>query len=313
MKLPVFLTKEHLKNCRQYMVVITTACYFYSGSWLVVEVLSHFWCAFEEWSRGNFGLLIGFFLFGLLLVGVGRFLWKCRAMLSVSHRLDETDISIEVRVDDIFSLTGAFIISTNTTFDTDMSEELISEESLQGQFTKKYYDKEEHLDQELVEVLKEEEFILDENKPKKKERYEIGTVAKVSPRDQLAYFVAIADLNQHGVAYSSLDNVREGLKKVWSYIANQGGFDRLIIPVLGTGRARIQVPREVMVREIIRSFINARYSENKFCEKLTIVIFEKDYCEHNIDLQELEDYIRLYAKQEHWQRHGGKAPIGKSV
>ena len=313
MKLPVFLTKKHLKNCCQYMVVVTTACYFYSGSWLGVEMLSYFRSAFEEWSRGNFGLFIGIFLFGLLPVGVGRFLWKCRDMLSVSHRLDETDISIEIRVDDIFSLTGAFIISTNTTFDTDMSEGLISEESLQGQFTKAYYNKEEHLDQELAEVLKGEEFTIDENKPGKKERYEIGTVAKVSPGDQLAYFVAIADLNQHGVASSSLDNIRESLRKLWSYIANQGEFDHLVMPVLGTGRARIQVPREVMIREIIRSFINARYSENKFCEKLTIVIFEEDYRGHDIDLQELKDYIRLYAKQKRWQGHEDKDPIGKSV
>lgn len=168
MKLPIFLTKKHLKNCRQSIVVITTACYFYSGSWLVIEILSYFWDAFEEWSRGNLSLLIGIFLFGVLPVGVGRFLWKCRDMLSVSHRLDETDVSIEIQVGDIFTLIGAFVISTNTTFDTDMSEGLISEQSLQGKFTKKYYDKEEHLDQELAEVLKEEEFTLDENKPKKK-------------------------------------------------------------------------------------------------------------------------------------------------
>lgn len=312
MKLPVFLSKKHLKNCQQYVVMITTACFFYSGSWLVIEILSHFWIAFEEWSHGNLCMLFGIFLFGLL-GGVGRFLWKCRGMLSVDRKLDETDISIEIRVDSIFSLPGAFIISTNTTFDTDMSNGLISEKSLQGQFTIKFYDKEEHLDQELTEALKDEISTIDENKPGKKNRYEIGTVVKVSPRNQLAYLVAIADLNEHGVPSSSLDNVRESLKKLWSYIGNQGGFEQLVIPILGTGRARIQIPREVMVREIIRSFIDARYSENKFCEKLTIVIFEEDYRKHDIDLQELGNYIRLYAEHERWQRDEEKVPIGKSV
>ena len=313
MRLPVFLTRKHQKTCRQRMTIIRTASYFYSTTWLVTELLNHFWAPFDDWSRGRLDLLIGILLFGLIPVGIGRYLWNCRGMLSVSRRLADTDISIAICVDDIFNLTGALIISTNTTFDTDMSDGLISEDSLQGKFTKRYYDKEEHLDQELTEELNGEEFTVDENKPAKQRCYRIGTVAKLRPRGRVAYFVAIADLNQHGVARSSLDNVRSSLRRLWSYIGNQGGLDHLVIPVLGTGRARVQVPREVMVREIISSFIDAIYSGNKFCEKLTIVVSEKDYLEHSISLLELKDYIRLYAQQERWQKHGESEPIGNPI
>ena len=63
------------------------------------------------------------------------------------------------------------------------------------------------------------------------------------------------------------------------------------MPVLGTGHTRINVSREAMIREIISSFIPA-CSEKKFCEKLTIVIWRKDYLESRINLQKLGDYLQ---------------------
>ena len=255
-------------------------------------------------------MLIGILAAGLFPIGVGRFLFKCRNMLSIHHTFDDTDVSIAIHVGDIFRLSGAYVISSNTTFDTDVSGGLISKRSLQGQFTGRYYDRVQHLDEELEKSLQDEQYTTDRNKPKKDRRYEIGTVAKVFPRDQLAYFVAIADLNPSGVAYSSLDSVRESLSKLWSYIRIHGELERLVVPVLGTGRARIDVPRHVMVKEIIRSFIDARYSGSKFCENMTIVIQEEDYRRHDMNLQEFSDYIRIYGKQEYWQRRGERRPIG---
>ena len=29
------------------------ACYFYTGSWTIIEIVSHFVDPFAEWSRGN--------------------------------------------------------------------------------------------------------------------------------------------------------------------------------------------------------------------------------------------------------------------
>ena len=313
MKLSTVLTKRHLRNWRHYLVVARIACYFYSASWLSIEILSYFVPSFEIWSRGNVGLLTGIFIIGLVPAGLGRYLWVCKGLLTVSHRLFDTDVIIEIRVTDIFSLTGAYIISTNTTFDTEIATGPISEASLQGQFTRKYYDKIEHLDDDLTEALKGEQSTVDESKPRKKICYDLGTVAKIRPREQLAYFVAIAELNEHGTASSSLDNVRESLNKLWTYIRYQGEFEPLVIPVLGTGRARIHVPRQVMVKEIIRSFVNARYSGNKFCEKLTIAILDEDYRKQDIDLQELLDYIRVHSEYERWQGSDNKTPVGKMV
>ena len=141
----------------------------YSGSWLIIEILNHFLPAFEKLSRGNLWLLIIIFFFGLV-IGTARYLRKCAKMLSVNHRLEGQDISIEIRIGDIFSVDGAFIISANTAFDTDMSDGPVFPESLQGQFTKRYYDKVGYLEQELTDALIAEEFISNEDKPAKKRK-----------------------------------------------------------------------------------------------------------------------------------------------
>ena len=311
MSLPVYLSKQHLKNCRQFMTIITTACYVYSGSWLIIEILNHFFPTFGESSRGNLRLLIIIFFSGLV-IGTARYLRKCAKMLSVSHRLEGQDISIEIKVGDIFNIEGAFIISANTAFDTNISDGMISLESLQGQFTDEYYDKVEYLEQEITDALIAEEFISDEDKPEKKESYEIGKVVRVSPRGQVTYFVAIDELNEHIGVESSLDNVREGLGNLWYYIGTQGVLDPLVIPVLGTGHSGIPVSRERMIIEIITSFI-AACTEKKFCEKLTIVISENDYRQHDVNLEELGTYLRLYAGEVHRKAHDLIAPVDKPI
>lgn len=292
------------------MTIITTACYVYSGSWLIIEILNYFLPTFGERTRGNLWLLVIIFFSGLV-IGTIRYLRKCAKMLSVTHRLEGQDISIEIRVGDIFGIEGAFIISANTAFDTDMLDGPVSSESLQGQFTNKYYDKVEYLKQELTDALIAEEFVLDGEKPERKESYEIGKVIKVSPRGQVAYFVA-DELREYGGIESSLDNVREGLGSLWYYIGVQGTLKPLVVPVLGTGHSGIPISREQMIIEIITSFI-AACTEKKFCEKLTIIISENDYRQHDVNLEELGTYLRLYAREVHRKAHDLIAPIDEPI
>lgn len=249
MRLPIYLSKQHLKNCHQYMIIITNACYVYSGSWVAIEILSYFHTGFEQWSRGNLWLLFSIFLSGLSL-GFVLFLRKCAAMLSMGHRLEGQDISIEIRVGDVFDEDGAYIISSSTLFNTDLSNRQSSPQTLQWQFINKFYDIEEHFEHELTKVLKEEDCEDDENLVEK-QRYEIGKVIKVSPREQVAYFIAIDELNEHSGVESSLDNVREGLSNLWYYIGTQGTLVPLVIPVIGTGHCGIPVSREQMILERI--------------------------------------------------------------
>ena len=290
MKLPLFLSKNHLKNCQQYWLLIRTVSYVCSVCWIGIQILSHFVFAFDQWSRGNLRMLSAIVVLGLL-VGISRFLYKCAKMLSVSQRLTATDTLIEIRVDDIFNIEGAFVISTSTTFDTDMSDSSVSE-SVQEQFSREYYGNTEHLDHDIEKELEDREYtVIEDNRRGKKKRYKIGTVVKLQLQKQITYLVAAADMNEHGVDTGSLEDMRKGLGNLWDYIGERGELVPLVMPVLGMSHARINVPREKMIREIISSFI-AACSEKKFCEKLTIVVWQKDYREHDINLQKLGDYLQ---------------------
>ena len=291
MNLPPYLSRNHWKNYQPYKSVLSTACYVYSLCAISIPTVSYFIPKFEEWSRGNISMFFTMIAMGLI-IGIFHFLRKCIKMLSVSQKITGADISIEIQVGDIFNHQGAFIISTNTTFDTDMSGGLISKDSLQGQFTEKYYADVKYLDQDLEKELESQYFTpIDAHVRGKKKRYEYGTVVMLRVKEQLAYWIAIADMNEHGVAAGSYEKMTEILGKLWHYISERGEYVPLVIPVLGTGRGRINVPREEMIREIIKSFITA-YSEKKFCEKLIIVISNDDYRKHGIDLQELRNYLR---------------------
>ncbi len=320
MKLPVFLTKHYLKSTLIKLGKVFLG--IFGAIWLLIEPLSDRLPQALKWVPGG-NLAIFFVSLGAALLAAVIWVWReSKALLSVTHELYGTDVSIEIRVDDIFKMKGAFIISTNTTFDTNMSfnskisdSHLISHESLQGQFTNKYYEnREAHLDLEIKEALEDVKSTAVENPIGKVERYEIGTVAKVHPKNHLhsVYLLAIANIDQKGKASSTPEDVLKSLTKLWQFISAQGGYGDLVIPVLGTGRARIQVKIEQMVMEIIKSFI-AACSEEKFCRKLTVVISERDYINNSINLTELGRHLHVHATEQRLRIQESKKPIGKSI
>ena len=135
--------------------------------------------------------------------------WLCRPKLAVSHKLNGRDVAIEIAIGDIFGLPGALIIGSNTTFDTRISVELISEKSVQGVFTRQFYGDEGQLDKALAPELDRvsSSETLKGARAGKKTRYPIGTCARVDPKGRTAYLVAIGHMNESGVASSDRKSV----------------------------------------------------------------------------------------------------------
>ena len=271
---------------RHYKSVFGKAFSYLGTVWIIVRVVEHYWPSVQEWIPWWTMLL------PLLLA-----LIIDRPKRRIKHRIRGTDVDVGVRVGDILKMDGSIVVSTNTTFETDGG--VISPDSLQGQFTKKYYDKAEHLDLEIERQLKGYRYEeLSDRATGKRRKYPTGTVTKISASDHVAYLVAIADMNPHGTASGSWEGLVEALGRLWYFIGERGELGAVLVPVLGTGRTRIQVKREVAIREVIDSFI-AACSEKKICDEMTIVVSEQDYFEHGVDLDALDRYVEhkcMYAR-----------------
>lgn len=243
-----------------------------------------------------------------LVASIGYAVWRRRPVVARCERLNGTDIWIEIRIADIFSIRAAYVISTNTSFDSTVSETLISKKSLQGVFTDRYYDKVEHLEGDLIAALQHQNSCGE--RPSrvggKSKVFPIGTVARVSPKGQTVYLLAIADLNEFGVAKSSFEAVKTALASLWNFVSSKGEYGPLAIPVLGTGHGRLTTPRSDVIKEIVRSFV-AACTEKKFANKLTVVISPKDYHENGLDIYELGDFLKYAC------RYTEIAPTGREA
>ena len=216
--------------------------------------------------------------------------WETRLILSFTHQLHNRDILIQVIVGDILKMKGDYVIGSNVTFDTVLDKNFISPKSIQGQFTKKYYDNVAHLDNDLDGSLKDQAHEVDSNRHAgKQKRYPIGTVARISPKNQTAYFLAIAEINDRGNATGTYENLKVALARFWDFLINHGNMEPIVMPILGSGFSRINQKREDIIHEIINSFV-AACAARKFCEKLVLVIHPKDLTNCKINLTDLDNY-----------------------
>lgn len=229
----------------------------------------------------------------VLLVGVIFAIYACWPKLVISGRLNGRDVIVELTIGDIFSLPGAIVVGSNTTFDTLISNELISKHSVQGQFTERYYSGAASLDVDLdAELRTLPAQTLPAPRTGKNKRYQIGTAVKLKPRERTGYFLAIGDINEHGNALGSFEGLKQSLASLWVYIGDRGSkMEPILIPILGTGFGRLTQPRSQIIQETIKSFV-AACSEKTFCEKLTIVLHDKDVLDHKIDFDALGDFLR---------------------
>jgi hypothetical protein len=281
----IFSLKFYLKTISGKLILSILSSF--GALWLIIEIGTYF---LEEASPIIVGIKEHWLIF--LFIGLFIAIILSKPKFTIGGRLNNRDISIEVTIGDLFKQKGALVISSNTTFDTHISKELISEKSIQGQFTKLfYYGNETQLDNDISLALQDiQSEILIGKRIGKNKKYPIGTTVRLNPRNQTVYMLAIANINEYGTASALYEDFKLALAYLWLFIGSRGLRENIVIPVVGTGFARLLQTREEIIREIIKSFI-AACSESTFCDKLTIVIHPSDYEKHKINLDELEKYI----------------------
>ena len=232
--------------------------------------------------------------FGLVFVVIPAFLFVVftrRPISRISYKVPKKDYIFEVKIGDIFKQPGALIISSSTTFDTDMASGLISTNSLQGQVATQFFNGQTNeIDQQINMSLASENFSFNNERPRKKKDYALGTVAHVSSHGRDFYFVAMSYMNPQGNAYSNVRMMDEALSSLWLNMAKKADLGDIVMPLMGTGRGRVSMPRKKVIERITQSFADAS-QDTTFSNKLTIIVRPEDASKFSLNLFQIRDYL----------------------
>lgn len=263
----------------QYIVAsragIESILAIYGGIYLIAESLD-FFNVYTKDKYGAYAFVI-FFLLSILISTVIR-----RPIKSILLEFKKWDINLEVRIDDLFEVGGAVMVSTNTDFEADVAGGKIAPNSLQGQFTSKYFTGNQN---ELIAKINNELGKLSLNKP-----YPMGTTITINTHGKAFYFNAMSQLNAQGNASSTLDDIQRALAGLWKHVRVEGELQELVMPVIGTGRGRVNQSRKKIISIIAESFIKAS-SEEKFTGKLIIVVRPEDADNFAVNLYDIKDHL----------------------
>ena len=214
-----------------------------------------------------------------------------RPVSRITYKVPQRDLVLEVKIGDIFAESGDIIVSTSTTFDTSMANGLIAPNSLQGQVASRFFQgNTNEIDRQLALGLTGVPSVTNTSAPGKQQEFPIGTTVKVTSGSQVFYFLAMSRFNSHGTAGSTLRDVEYALEHLWKTISSQGNLQDIAIPIVGTGRGRIDTSRKKMAEKIAQSFADA--AKNRvFCNKLSIMISASDADRFQVNLFEIRDYL----------------------
>ena len=127
---------------------VGTALAITGSLFLLLEMLDFF----GMYTRDRYS---GYAIFVVLAFAVLATVFTRRPVTRVSYRIPKKDFSYEVVIGDLLDASAPnIVVSTNTTFDTDLGGGLIHPESVQGKFTNKYFGgRTDDLDEQISESL----------------------------------------------------------------------------------------------------------------------------------------------------------------
>ncbi|GIP34248.1 macro domain-containing protein [Paenibacillus sp. J2TS4] len=222
-------------------------------------------------------------------------LWMSRPRLTRKVRLKDTDVTIKIVVDDLFRRKGSTVIIPVNTF---FKHDDIDDKAILMQYRNLFYSNHIEFDSQLKEQLKDEPYTQGVLQGEQVNSYSPGTVVRLQTthrRIKAAYLVATAELNEHGRAKPNRSLLQFALHELWNRIAERGRKELLAIPIIGSGRGRINVTRYELIYDIVHSFLQA-IKDNKFTEELTIIIHPRAFIQNEYSLDEIEEYLRFVSK-----------------
>lgn len=273
-----FLLKRWLEKWKDILVDIFSAI---GLVWLSIEIVNYWTDNYTDSFFKNplFVLLILALVIIIAIV-------KNKPKTTFGYHLRGKDNYLEIKVGDAFSNKGALVVPVNDHFDMSLGGNVKKANSIQNQVIQKYYaGKDEHLRADVAAKIE------------LGKAHNIGTTIEVEQNGRKFYLVVNSIKKENNRVKSEIDDFILALNGLWQYIALESSRDKSVtIPLINTQHGRDSyLSRASAVKEIIHSYIQLSKSFN-ICEKLIISINPDDLRKGNIDLDELDDYLKYSCK-----------------
>jgi len=235
-------------------------------------------------------------VWGVIGLGIVVAIWMSRPLLRRKVLLPDHEVLLEIDVNNLYARKdGSWIIPCNCCF----LHSHIDEQAIIVQLRNRFFSSPSEFDQVLAQKLQNIPYELDTVMGNQVKKYPIGTVVQIQLHGigQTVYLLATSELNPQGKGDPNLKHLEDSLRSLWTYIAEHGNTEPIIIPVLGSGRHRLVISRYVIIGMIVKSFI-AGLVQRKFTKRLTIVMQPKAFLDNQYNLDEIESYFSSAGKFE---------------
>lgn len=276
------LLKRWIKNWKNILIDLVS---FVGIFWLFVEIANYSTAGSVDTYFKKVSVFCVAFI-AMLTIAI----FKNKPKTCFGYRLRGKDNYIEIRVGDAFDNKGALVVPVNDEFDMSLGGNVAKANSIQNQVIQKYYaNKVDHLSNDLSEKISIGT------------KYEIGKTVEIEQSCKKFYFLANSIKKENNRVKSEIDDFLRALNGLWQYIALESGRDDAVtIPLINTRHGRDSyLSRMVAIKEIVTSYIESSKDLN-ICEKLIICIHPSDLKKGNLDLDELNEFLRYSCK--HYRR-----------
>ncbi len=289
-----YILKRWVYNYKSILGEIVTGVGLF---WLFVEIASYS----TNGQIDVFTKSVIFFIVAFIVI-IAIAIIKNKPKNVFTYQLRDKDNFIEIKVGDAFKNSGSLVIPINDHFDVSLGGNVKKAKSLQNKLITEFYSgKEEHLASDISSKI-------DLSKT-----HDIGTTIEIDQKDKTFYLLVNSKKKENNRVVSTADDFLLSLSKLWTYIALESGRNNVVtIPLISTNHGRItNLNRATAIKEIIQSYIdNSKYLN--IADKLIISIHPDDLNKGNINLDEIDEYLRFSCKHYRMTKFSPK-PEGEEI
>lgn len=225
--------------------------------------------------------------FLLVASAIAIALWRLFPKTRISLSLHLSDTTIEVLFGDLFSEDGQTVIPVNDCFDSQIGK-IVAPNSIHGIYISKVFHGVAKAFEDVVDPALPNISGISCARPDggRQVRYPIGTTASIRWEGDHYYLVAIARTDETtSIASSSVAEYWQALEGLWKSVRINSNNGDVVVPLLGSGLARVGLPQDQLLFFLISSFI-AETKRLKVTQHLKIVLHESAF--ERVDLSEFE-------------------------